>query len=49
MNRISRAVREHRSLTRTRRDITRAINESASPAMRDELLTMAQRQGLPLR
>lgn len=49
MSRIGNAVREHRAMAKTRRDVRRAINSSASPAMRDELLTMAQHQNLPLR
>jgi hypothetical protein len=31
------------------REMNRAIDHAATPAMRNELLTMAQLQGLPLR
>lgn len=49
MSRIGNAMRQHRALAKTRRDVRRAINASASPAVRNELLTMAQQQNLPLR
>jgi hypothetical protein len=49
MSRIGRVVRQHRAIAKTRRDVRRAINASASPAVRDELITMAQQQNLPLR
>lgn len=49
MSRISRAVRNHRDSARTRREVDRAIERAATPGIRNELLTMAQHQGLPLR
>jgi len=49
MSRIGQAVRKHCEIARTRRDVTRAINASSSTAVRDELITMAQQQNLPLR
>lgn len=49
MSRISQAVRNHRDSARTRREIDRAIDRAATPAIRNELLAMAQVQGLPLR
>ena len=49
MSRISKAVRNHRDSARTRREINRAIERAATPGVRNELLAMAQIQGLPLR
>jgi len=49
MSRISRAVRNHRDATRTRREVNRAIERAGTPGVRNELLAMAQVQGLPLR
>ncbi len=40
--------RKHRKAARTRRAIEVAINRSPGPAMRDELLTMANSQGISL-
>src|SRR6478609_10131896 len=47
MSRISKAVRSHRDSARTRREINRAIERAATPGVRNELLAMAQIQGLP--
>lgn len=45
MSRISQVVRNHRDSARTRREINKAIDGAATPAVRDELRTMAQAQG----
>jgi len=49
MSRISQVVRNHRDSARTRREINKAIDGAATPAVRDELRTMAQAQGFWLR
>ena len=49
MSRLGKAVRTHRDTARTRREVNRAIEHAATPAVRDELLAMAQIQGLALR
>jgi hypothetical protein len=49
MSRIGTAVRNRRDSARTRREVSRAIERAATPAVRNELLAMAQMQGLPLR
>ena len=46
MSRISTAIRTSRENSRNRRDIGRAIERAATPAMRDEIILMAQRQGV---
>lgn len=45
MSRLAKAFRSHRELSRTRREFSRAIDHAATPAMRDELIMIAQRQG----
>ena len=45
MSRISQVVRHHRDSARARREINQAIDHAATPAVRDELRTMAQAQG----
>lgn len=45
MSRLAKAVRSHRELNRTRREIDQAISNAATPAMRDELIMVAQRHG----
>ena len=45
MSRITEAIRNNREMTRNRREISRAIDRAATPAMRDEIILMAQRQG----
>jgi hypothetical protein len=42
---ISTTWRQRRQVARTRRALDRAIARSSSPAMRDELLTMANNSG----
>jgi hypothetical protein len=41
---IAAKLRARRAETRTRRAVNRAIANAATPAMRDEILIMAQRQ-----
>ena len=45
MSRLGKAIRSHREVTRTRRELDRAISSAATPAMRDELIIVAQRHG----
>ena len=45
MSRLAKAVRGHREISRTRRELNRAISNAATPAMRDELILVAQRGG----
>ncbi|MET3805661.1 hypothetical protein ABIB25_002665 [Nakamurella sp. UYEF19] len=45
MSRITNAIRSNREISRNRREIGRAIERAATPAMRDEIILMAQRQG----
>ncbi len=45
MTRLGKTVRSRRELARTRREVNRAIDNASTPAMRDELILMAQRQG----
>ncbi|MGY1916772.1 hypothetical protein [Blastococcus sp. SYSU DS0973] len=41
MNSVTTSWRQRRQLARTRRALAKALARSSSPAMRDELLTMA--------
>lgn len=41
---LAKAVRSRRELSRNRRAFNRALNNAATPAMRDELIIVAQRQ-----
>lgn len=43
MSSLAKAIRSHRELNRTRRELDRAITNAATPAMRDELILVAQR------
>jgi hypothetical protein len=45
MSRLSKAIRSHREISRTRRELNRAISNAATPSMRDELILVAQRAG----
>ncbi|MCW2812149.1 MAG: hypothetical protein JWP61_2607 [Friedmanniella sp.] len=45
MSRLAKAIRSHREITRNRREISRAIISASTPAMRDELIMLAQRSG----
>ena len=46
MPRLAKAIRSHRENHRADRELSRAISNAASPAMRDELIVAAQRAGL---
>jgi hypothetical protein len=41
-----RRIRRHREINRTRRELNRAIANASTPAMRDELILVAQRSGI---
>jgi hypothetical protein len=41
--RLAKAIKSHRESTRTRRDLESAINNAATPSMRDELILVGQR------
>ena len=43
MSRLGKAIQSHRETNRTRRELARAISNAATPAMRDELIMVAQR------
>lgn len=43
MSRLAKAIRSHREINRTRRELDRAISNAATPTMRDELILVAQR------
>jgi hypothetical protein len=45
MSRLVKVIRSHREISRTRRELNRAISNAATPAMRDELILVAQRGG----
>jgi uncharacterized protein YjiS (DUF1127 family) len=45
MSRLAQAIRSHREMSRTRRELNRAISNATTPAMRDELIMVAQRDG----
>jgi len=45
MNRITKLIRSNRETSRNRRELGRAIDRAATPAMRDEIILMAQRHG----
>ncbi|MGK5114317.1 MULTISPECIES: hypothetical protein [unclassified Geodermatophilus] len=45
MNSVTASWRQRRQAARTRRALDRALARSSSPAMRDELLTMANGSG----
>ena len=45
MSRLTKAIRSHREMARTRRELDRAIANASTPAMRDELILVAQRGG----
>lgn len=44
MSRLSKAVRSRRESSRNERAMNRAIANAATPAMRDELILVAQRR-----
>ena len=43
MSRLGTALRSRRQSNRTRRELARAISNASTPAMRDELIMVAQR------
>lgn len=45
MGRITKAIRSSRETARNHREISHAIERAATPAMREEIILMAQRQG----
>ncbi len=45
MSRLAKAMKSHREMQRTRRALNIAINNAATPAMRDDLILAAQRAG----
>ena len=46
---LRKALHQHHETARTRRLMNQAIDHAGSPAVRNELLTIAQHQGLNLR
>jgi hypothetical protein len=45
MTRLAKAIRSRHDANRTRRELNRAIANATTPAMRDELIMVAQRGG----
>jgi uncharacterized protein YjiS (DUF1127 family) len=45
MSRLVNVIRSHREISRTRRELNRAISNAATPSLRDELIMVAQRAG----
>jgi hypothetical protein len=45
MSRLTKAIRSRHEILRTRRELNRAIANASTPAMRDELILVAQRGG----
>jgi hypothetical protein len=45
MSRIVKVIRSRREISRARRQLNRAIANASTPAMRDELILVAQRGG----
>jgi hypothetical protein len=45
MSRLVKVIRSHHEISRTRRELNRAISNAATPSMRDELILVAQRAG----
>jgi hypothetical protein len=43
MFRLAKAIKSHRESTRTRRALESAINNAATPSIRDELILVGQR------
>lgn len=41
---VTSRIKAHRTATRARRDFQRAVSGASTPALRDELITMAQIQ-----
>jgi hypothetical protein len=45
MSRLVKVIRSRREINRARRELNRAIANATTPAMRDELILVAQRGG----
>jgi hypothetical protein len=45
---LVKVIRSRRNVNRTRRELNRAIANASAPAMRDELIMVAQRDGFVL-
>ena len=45
MSRLAKAIQSHRENSRTRRELNHAIGTAFTPAMRDELILVSQRNG----
>jgi hypothetical protein len=45
MSRLAKVIRSRHENARTRRELNRAIANASTPAMRDELILVAQRSG----
>jgi hypothetical protein len=45
MSRLVKAIRSRHEVNRSRRELNRAIANATTPAMRDELILVAQRGG----
>ena len=45
MSRLAEVIRTHHEISRTRRQLERAISNAATPSLRDELILVAQRAG----
>lgn len=45
MSGLVKVIRSHREISRTRRELNRAISNAATPSLRDELIMVAQRAG----
>ena len=43
MSRLGKVIQSRREINRTRRELNRAIANASTPAMRDELILVAQR------
>jgi hypothetical protein len=48
MSRLVKVIRSRREVAHTRRELYRAIANATTPAMRDELILVAQRDGVVL-
>lgn len=46
MSNVARTLHNHRVAVRNRRAVNRAIDEASTPAMRNELIVIAQNQGM---
>jgi hypothetical protein len=45
MSRLIKVIRSHHEINRNRRELNRAIANATTPALRDELILVAQRGG----